>query len=109
MFYKHGESDWKDFVQHWEMYGINKESCLEIGCGAGRITKQLALYFKNVNAIDVSQNMIDYAKKNILNSTITFHLSNGLKIPLDNQSVHSIFSTHVFQHFDSFAVAEMYF
>jgi 2-polyprenyl-3-methyl-5-hydroxy-6-metoxy-1,4-benzoquinol methylase len=54
-FYQLGESDWKDFSRHWEMYGLSRESCLEIGCGAGRITMQLASYFKSVHAIDVSE------------------------------------------------------
>lgn len=33
-FYQLGDSDWKDFSRHWEMYGVSRESCLEIGCGA---------------------------------------------------------------------------
>jgi len=108
-FYKLGESDWKDFRRHWEMYGVNKESCLEIGCGTGRITSQLAIYFNEVHALDVSKHMIEYAKKNIKIPSVSFYVSNGNQIPLDDNSVTSAFSTHVFQHFDSLAVANSYF
>jgi ubiquinone/menaquinone biosynthesis C-methylase UbiE len=108
-FYQLGESDWDDFAGHWEMYGVGRESCLEIGCGAGRITMQLAQYFKHVHAIDVSEKMIEYARRNISSSSVTFHLSNGVDIPLADQSVLSVFSTHVFQHFDSLSVADSYF
>ena len=108
-FYKLGESDWKDFRRHWEMYGINREHCLEIGCGTGRITMQLASYFKRVDAIDVSEGMLEYAKKHISSPSVTFHLSNGMDIPLGDRSVSSVFSTHVFQHFDSLSVADRYF
>ncbi len=107
--YQLGELDWKDFSRHWEMYGVNRDSCLEIGCGVGRITMQLASYFNQVHAIDVSEKMIEYAKKHISNSSIAFYLSNGMDIPLADRSVVSVFSTHVFQHFDSLSVADTYF
>ena len=108
-FYKLGESDWKDFSRHWEMYGVNRESCLEIGCGAGRITMQLASYFNSVHAIDVSEKMIEYSKNHISNLSVNFYVTNGIDIPLPDQSVFSVFSTHVFQHFDSLRVADQYF
>ena len=108
-FYQLGESDWTDFSKQWELYGVNRESCLEIGCGAGRITMQLASYFNQVSAIDVSEKMIEYAKNNILSPSVSFYLTNGIDIPVANQSVFSVFSTHVFQHFDSLSFADRYF
>lgn len=108
-FYQLGESDWKDFRMHWEMYGVNNESCLEIGCGAGRITMQLAPYFDEVHALDISDKMIDYAKKYVTSPSVFFYISKGIDIPLEDRSVYSVFSTHVFQHFDSLSVAKDYF
>ena len=108
-FYKFGESAWIDFKRHWEMYGVNNESCLEIGCGAGRITIHLASYFKKVHALDISDKMVEYAKKHITSPSIVFHMSKGIDIPLDDQSVCSVFSSHVFQHLDSLSVAKDYF
>lgn len=108
-FYKLGESDWIDFRRHWEMYGLNTESCLEIGCGAGRMTMQLASCFDRVHALDISDDMINYAKKHITSSSVVFHISKGVDIPLGDQSVCSSFSTHVFQHLDSLSVAKAYF
>lgn len=70
---------------------------------------QLASYFNQVHAIDVSEKMIEYAKKHISISSVAFHLSNGMNIPIADQSVFSVFSTHVFQHFDSLSVADKYF
>ena len=108
-FYAIGQLDWEVFSKQWESYGVNRESCLEIGCGAGRITKALASYFKRVHAIDVSQNMIDYAQRNISAGSVEFSLTNGTDIPMADSSLCSIFSTHVFQHLDSLSVAERYF
>ncbi|MCE2800615.1 MAG: class I SAM-dependent methyltransferase [Planctomycetaceae bacterium] len=109
-FYQLGESDWRDFRTHWERYGLSSnDSCLEIGCGAGRITKQLALYFKEVHAVDVSEKMIEYAKTHVTSSSVSFHVSTGVNIPLNDQSVNSVFSTHVFQHLDTLDIARNYF
>ena len=73
------------------------------------VSMQLALHFNQVHAIDVSEKMIEYAKNNISSSSVAFHLTNGMDIPLADQSVFSVFSTHVFQHFDSLSVADRYF
>jgi ubiquinone/menaquinone biosynthesis C-methylase UbiE len=108
-FYKLGESDWKDFRKQWERYGLNRESCLEIGCGAGRITMQLASFFNEVHALDISKKMIEYAKSNVKHPHVLFHISQGIAIPLSDQSVYSVFSAHVFQHLDTLSVARKYF
>jgi len=107
-FYTMGESDWNDFVKFWEEYGLNNHSCLEIGCGAGRITKSMSNYFKSVEAIDVSKGMIEYAQKLKL-PNVRFSVSNGITIPLNDNSIHNVFSCHVFQHFDSLEVAKEIF
>ena len=56
-FYELGEADWQDFIAHWRKYGVDNRSCLEIGCGAGRITLHLAKHFQNTYAVDVSEGM----------------------------------------------------
>ena len=108
-FYNTGYIDWSDFVKHWENYGLSRISCLEIGCGAGRITKQLSQFFQNVYAIDVSQEMIDYAKNTLNQKNIKYQKTSGNIIDMKNNSVDSVFSTDVFQHFDNLEYAEKYF
>lgn len=100
-FYKCGQKDWEIFLAHWIKQGISMESCVEIGCGAGRITQALAKTFEKVIALDVSPEMIDYAQRHIPNQNVHFTTINGSKIPLEDLSVTAVFSTHVFQHFDS--------
>lgn len=107
--YELGESDWKDFERQWTQYGLTYGRCLEIGCGVGRLTRQLALKFQNVNAVDVSENMIEFAKQRIEEPHVMFNVTNGLKIPLEKQSVDAVFSAHVFQHLDSLKDAFDYF
>jgi ubiquinone/menaquinone biosynthesis C-methylase UbiE len=100
-FYALGESDWQDFVQRWQQYGLNKESCLEVGCGAGRITRQLVLFFNHVHAVDVSEAMIGYARNRIEAGNVQYSVVDGLSLPQKDLSVKAIFSAHVLQHLDN--------
>jgi len=109
-FYALGQSDWQDFLGHWRQYGLNTQSCLEIGCGAGRITRQLAGSFDHVYAVDVSDQMIRCARTALADSkNVEFSLIDGLHLPQSNCSVKAVFSTHVLQHLDSVDVGLSYF
>jgi len=108
-FYALGESDWRDFLCHWQQYGLDKRSCLEIGCGAGRLTKQLARSFEHVCAVDVSEHMIDRARKAVADVNVEFSVIDGLHLPQSDCSVSAIFSAHVLQHLDSVDVGFSYF
>ena len=108
-FYALGESDWRDFLSHWQHYGVNKASCLEIGCGAGRITKALAAYFDRVYAVDVSSDMIERAQKAIPGGNVYFSLIDGLHLPQSDGSVSAIFTTIVLQHLDNREIGFSYF
>jgi ubiquinone/menaquinone biosynthesis C-methylase UbiE len=108
-FYALGQSDWTDFVDQWRQYGINAGSCVEIGCGAGRITKQLATFFDHVNAVDVSEDMIHRAQRAVENANVEFLLIDGLHLPWPDASATAVFSAHVLQHLDSEEIGFAYF
>jgi ubiquinone/menaquinone biosynthesis C-methylase UbiE len=107
-FYALGESDWKDDLAQWRHYGMSTESCLEIGCGAGRLTRQLVTSFDHVFAVDVSEQMISLARKATEATNVEFFLIDGLHLPLPDCSVKAVFSTHVLQHLDSVEVGFSY-
>jgi ubiquinone/menaquinone biosynthesis C-methylase UbiE len=93
-FYNLGKSDWEDFLNHWEKYGVRKESIVEIGCGAGRLTKHMALTFEKVIGLDVSDGMISYAKKKCQEEkNVEFILIDGVKIPIDDNTISAVFSS----------------
>lgn len=104
-FYAVGESDWSDFYLRWSNYGLEKSHVLEIGCGAGRITKQLAQCFSFVTATDVSPDQITLAKEAVAPKGVIFLITDGRHLQLEDASVSAVFSCHVFQHFDTFADA----
>lgn len=98
-FYRLGASDWADFLRRWERFGLDKTSCVEIGCGAGRITASMVMTFKSVHALDVSEGMLDYAEARVPEAE--FYLTDGVHIPLKDGVVTAAFSCHVLQHLDS--------
>jgi SAM-dependent methyltransferase len=107
-FYALGESDFQDFFHHWKHYGVGLESCLEIGCGAGRLTRQLAGTFNQVHAVDVSEDMIRLAREAV-DAKAQFSLIDGLHLPFDDRSFTAVFSALVIQHLDDVETGLSYF
>ena len=108
-FYALGQSDWEDFFAQWKTYGCNTKHCVEIGCGAGRLTKQLAEVFESVTALDVSEDQIAYAQERIGRRNVTYRVTDGVRFPSGIPPATAVFSAHVFQHFDGLSDAESVF
>ncbi|MFH8087098.1 MAG: glycosyltransferase, partial [Candidatus Aenigmatarchaeota archaeon] len=102
------ESGKKDFEEHIlkfaEIICGNKDPkkmrVLEIGCGAGRILKNMADYFGEVYGVDVSERMIELAKSYCKNKDNVFlYVNNGKDLSMfQNEFFDFIFSYLVFQH-----------
>jgi ubiquinone/menaquinone biosynthesis C-methylase UbiE len=108
-FYAVGESDWEDFRSQWAHYaGELGGGCLEIGCGAGRITRLLAREFDTVDAVDVSADMIEKARAAAAADNASFHQVDGADVPLPHGSVDAVFSVHVFQHLEDIEMVAGY-
>lgn len=99
-FYEAGRSDWADFSRHWRHYSPDLGStCVEIGCGPGRVTASLAGDFNRVVAVDVSTDMIEKAAA-ATPDNVEFHQVDGPTIPLADGEADAAFSVHVFQHLE---------
>ena len=83
---------------------------LEIGCGAGRITRALAGLFGEVHAVDVSGEMVSKARAALADRPNAFvYQNNGKDLSVLGDRVFDFaFSTIVFQHIPSYAVIESY-
>jgi len=83
---------------------------LEIGCGAGRVTRALARIFGEVHAVDVSGEMVRQARLALSQCpNAKVYRNNGMdlravpELPFD-----FAFSTIVFQHIPSYRIIENY-
>lgn len=83
---------------------------LEIGCGAGRVTRALARLFGEVHAVDVSGEMIAQAQRGLAGEKNAFlYQNNGTDLSvLPELEYDFAFSTIVFQHIPSKEVIENY-
>jgi SAM-dependent methyltransferase len=73
------------------------------------MTRQLAAYFQEVHAVDVSPHMLEYAQRNVNSRNVSFYVTEGVALPLANCTVTAAFSSEVFQHFNHVSLAETYF
>jgi cyclopropane fatty-acyl-phospholipid synthase-like methyltransferase len=107
-FYAAGQSDWEDFRHHWRHYWPELGgTCVEIGCGAGRMSRALAGDFDRVLGLDVSADMIERARKSMPDN-VELHQVEEPAIPAGDGEVDAVFSVHVLQHLDSFEAVRRY-
>jgi len=71
---------------------------LEIGCGIGRFTKDLAKKAVEVHAIDICPLMLKKAAKRIKNKNVYFLKASSSALPFPANSFDLIFEVTVFQH-----------
>ena len=83
---------------------------LEIGCGAGRVTRALSQVFGEVHAVDVSGEMVKLARQALADMPNAFvYQNNGRDLSVvPTRQFDFAFSTIVFQHIPSRDVIENY-
>lgn len=110
-FFKSGEEDYERLVAvvlnriGWDPRG---RVMLELGCGAGRMTRSFSRHFSHVYAFDISKEMLGHARTlNPDAANIAWTLANGSDLSdLPGESVDFAFSYIVLQHMPepSFAI-----
>jgi len=83
---------------------------LEIGCGAGRVTRALAKFFGEVHAVDVSGEMVRHAREALRDyPNASVYQNNGRDLAvIPDLQFDFAFSSIVFQHIPSREVIESY-
>jgi cyclopropane fatty-acyl-phospholipid synthase-like methyltransferase len=84
---------------------------LEIGCGAGRVTRALARVFGEVHGVDISAEMIEQSRAALAHAPNAFvYQNNGMDLSAVPPGPYDFaFSVIVFQHIPSLDVIENYF
>lgn len=114
-FYRSGEQTVREEILT-DMYNIcqgkppEEMRVLEIGCGAGRVTRALSAAFGEVHAVDVSGEMVAQARLALAGRPNAFvHQNSGTDLAVLGDRVFDFaFSTCVFHHIGSREVIETY-
>jgi SAM-dependent methyltransferase len=102
-FYASGKPEWEACRGRWDAYGFDEtKPILDLGCGAGRVTRFMVQTYPEVIGVDVSAAQIELAREAVAGglASCTFHVSDGATIPIPSASVGSVFSMNVFQHLE---------
>ena len=88
----------------------NQMKVLEIGCGAGRVTRALADVFGEIHAVDVSRRMVKLARRALAGRrNVHLYKNNGMDLSVvPDIQFDFAFSTIVFQHIPNMEIIESY-
>lgn len=104
-----GIEEWSLLRKHLRQRGLSvMQTCVELGCGAGRLTSALARDFAKVHALDISPDRTEQARTTISCGNVTFHQLREPVMPLADGAADLCISTHVFQHISDDGVIDMY-
>ncbi len=100
-----GLADYKRHIQGDDLLkeGLDKfrdNIVLDLGCGIGRMTEFMADDFRQVCGVDISDTMIESARKRLAGkNNVELKLAQGNSIPYPNDHFNLVFSYSMFQHF----------
>ncbi len=103
-FYTSGNYSCQIFLASLRRCGVNPadlQTCLEVGCGVGRVTNYLAASFANVIAADISSHHLELANQHLKSkkvNNVKLQHWNTVKLIDQLPMVDSIFSVITLQH-----------
>ena len=105
-----GLEEWSLLKVHLGQVGLDRmHTCVELGCGSGRLTNALAQDFTVVHAFDVSPHRSTLTNRVPNSQNIVFHLLQKPNIPLPDSTCDLCISIYVLQHVSDLRVVENYF
>jgi len=96
-----GEAEIEVVVAHLEKIGHLPDfngSALDFGCGVGRLTQALARRFGSCVGMDISEEMIDQARRINQFDTCKYIVNTETRLPFADQTFAFIYSNIVLQH-----------
>jgi SAM-dependent methyltransferase len=107
-FWASGHTIWADIKRVIGYTPSPTASILEIGCGVGRLTRAIAPEVGRVIALDISEKMIEIARKSDL-PNVDFRTAEGFALTgIPDRSADFVLAYCVFQHLPSYAALRSY-
>lgn len=85
-------------------------TCVEIGCGVGRLLKPIAKHCRRVIGVDISERMVDWAAHYLADvPNAEVRLNDGTSLPsIADETVDFVYSYLAFQHITRIEVVDAY-
>ena len=94
---KYSSIDFTQLIEFSKLF-LSKGKILDAGCGSGRDTRLFDQIGFDVIGIDISKNLLDYAKKTFPN--LNFQFGDILNIPFDDNHFDGVWAHASVVHFD---------
>ena len=96
-----GREDLNSAIELVGMSTGKELTVLDVGCGIGRITQNLAEHFGRVVGVDIAETMLERARQYNANPAIEFELCDGLRLaPQCCRKFDAVFSYEVLYYID---------
>jgi SAM-dependent methyltransferase len=104
-----GKLRWERRVKMLTKYINPDDNVLEIGCGTGYFSKELTKTNASITSIDISPNLLEIAKKEVIDKNIKFKIENAYSLSFSDESFDIIVGSSVLHHLDiDKALSEFY-
>lgn len=80
--------------------GSGKKNILEIGCGTGLFTQELAKTGHSITAIDISPDLLEKAKQRVTETTVTFACENAYSTTFEDSKFDVIVGSSCLHHLE---------
>jgi ubiquinone/menaquinone biosynthesis C-methylase UbiE len=83
------------------------ESVIDVGCGTGNLTRALLTRLSDagrVFAVDISQRMLEIARRKITDARVSWHAEDARRLPLADGACDRILCCSVWPHFEDHAI-----
>jgi 2-polyprenyl-3-methyl-5-hydroxy-6-metoxy-1,4-benzoquinol methylase len=93
------------FLRHLAEYSFAKayvkdKTVLEVGCGTGYGAHYMSKPAREVVAVDISNDAIQYSKGQYNEANLCFKELSGSELPFDDSSFDTVVSLHVIEHIE---------
>ena len=104
-----GKIRWARRVQMLTDFIKPDSSVLELGCGTGYFTKEIAKTKAKIVAIDISPELLSIAKENVISQNVSFCLENAYDLSFEDNQFDFVIGSSVLHHLDiNKAISEVY-
>jgi SAM-dependent methyltransferase len=95
-----GRIRWTRRVKMLTSHLHHKQSVLELGCGTGYFTRELAVTGAHITAIDISPELLEVARQDCFSENIRFEIQNAYAMTFPDETFDSVVGSSVLHHLE---------